>query len=294
MLATRSEHLRGALIMLVAVGSFSLMDAGLKVLSPHYSAMQVACLRGLATLPIALAWAALQGGFGQLVRVRFGLQLLRGGLGIAALATFTYGLRRLPLSETYTIFFVAPLLITVFAALWLGERIGRQRWVAIAVGFAGALIVLRPTGQGALTLSGLAILAAAAAYAASAVTVRVLGRTDSTQSMVFWVMATVAAGAGALALPDWRPIQSGDWPAIVLIGAAGSLGQWGITEAFRRAQASFIAPLEYTALVWGVGLDWTVWRTLPGPLTFVGAAVIIASGIYLIRGERVHAEAEHP
>jgi drug/metabolite transporter (DMT)-like permease len=294
MRGTRSENLRGALIMLVAVGSFSLMDAGLKVLSPHYSAMQVACLRGLATLPIALVWVAAQGGFGQLLRVRFSLHLLRGVLGITSLVTFTYGLRRLPLSEAYSIFFVAPLLITLFAALWLGERIARRRWLAIAVGFVGVLIVLRPTGRGALTLAGLALLATAVTYAASAITVRILGRTDSTQSMVVWLMAMVAAGAGALALPGWRPIQSAHWPAIALIAVGGSLGQWGITEAFRRSQASFIAPLEYTALVWGVGLDWTLWRTLPGPLTFVGAAVIIASGVYLIRGERVHAEAEHP
>jgi drug/metabolite transporter (DMT)-like permease len=290
----RSDNLRAALIMLVAVGGFALMDAGLKVLSPHYSAMQVACLRGLATLPIALAWVALQGGFGQLLRIRFGLHLLRGVLGISSLATFTYGLRQLPLSEAYSIFFVAPLLITIFAALWLGERIGRRRWLAIAVGFAGALIVLRPSGHGTLTLGGLAILATAVAYAGSAIAVRILGRSDSTQSMVFWVMAMVAVGAGAHALPVWRPIQPAHWPAIAGIGLSGSLGQWGITEAFRRGQASFIAPLEYSALVWGIGLDWTLWRTLPGPLTFVGAAVIIASGIYLLRGERVHAEAEHP
>jgi drug/metabolite transporter (DMT)-like permease len=280
--------------MVVAVGSFALMDAGLKVLSPHYSPLQVAALRGLASLPIAAIWVALQGGFAQLVRVRFGLHVVRGVLGIVALATFAYGLRGLPLSETYSIFFVAPLLITLFAALFLGERIGRRRWLAIAAGFAGALIVLRPTGRGALTLSGLAILATAVAYAWSAVTVRVLGRTDSTPSMVFWLMAMVAAGAGALALPSWRPIQPAHWKVIAGIAVTGSLGQWGITEAFRRSQASFIAPIEYTALVWGVALDWALWRTLPGSITFVGAAVIIGSGIYLIRGERVHAEAEHP
>jgi len=291
---TRSDNHRAALIMLFAVGIFSLMDAGLKVLSPHYSAMQVASLRGLATLPIAFVWVAVQGGFGQLLRVRFGLHLLRGVLGISSLATFTYGLRHLPLSEAYSIFFVAPLLITVFAALWLGERIGRQRWIAIAVGFAGVLIVLRPTGGGALTLPGLALLATAVTYAASAIAVRVLGKSDSTPSMVFWLMAMVAFGAGALALPGWRPIQPAHWPAIAGIAVTGSLAQWAITEAFRRGQASFIAPLEYTALVWGIGLDWTLWRTLPGPVTFVGATVIIASGVYLIRGERVHAEAEHP
>ncbi len=290
----RSDNLRGAAIMLVAVGSFSVMDAGLKLLSPHYSPMQVAALRGLSTLPIALAYVLLHGGLGQLLRVRFGIHLLRGVLGISSLVTFTYGLRRLGLSETYSIFFVAPVLITVFAALWLGEQIGRRRWVIIALGFVGTLIVLRPTGRGALTLSGVAILSTAVTYAASAITTRVLGKTDSTQSMVFWLVAMVAVGAGALALPEWRPVQREHWPAIGLIAAGGSVGQWGITEAFKRGEASFIAPLEYTALLWGIGLDWTLWHTLPGPVTLLGAGVIIACGVALLRSEREHAEAEHP
>ena len=288
------DNLRAAAVMVVGVGSFALMDASLKILSPHYPVMQVAAIRGMASLPVAVLLVAVQGGFGQLLHIRAGLHLLRGVLGISSLATFAYGLRRLPLSETYAIFFVAPLLITVMAAVFLAERIGRRRWLAIAAGLCGALIVLRPTGAGAATLPGVAILLTAVTYAGSAVLVRVLGRTDSTPSMVFWLMAMVAVGAGLAALPAWRPIEPRHWRAIGALAVSGSVGQWGITEAFRRGQASFIAPLEYTALVWGVGLDWALWRTLPGPATFAGAAVIIASGIYLIRGEREHAEAEHP
>ena len=93
--------------------------------------------------------------------------------------------RRLPLSETYAIFFVAPLFITALAALLLGERVGRTRWLAIGTGFAGTLIVLRPTGNGALTLSGLAVLVCAVGYALSAIMVRILSRTDSTPALVF-------------------------------------------------------------------------------------------------------------
>ncbi|HSA55474.1 MAG TPA: DMT family transporter [Gemmatimonadaceae bacterium] len=292
--ASKHDNVRGAIVMLVAVGALALMDACLKTLSPHYPAMQVTAIRGLSTLPIAVAWVALQGGFGQLRRVRFGLHLLRAALGIMMLATFTFGLRHLPLSEAYAIFFVAPLLITVFAALILGERVGAQRWMAIALGFGGMLIVLRPTGSGALTLSGFAIFACAVGYALSAIIVRVLGRTDTTPSMVFWLMLLISVGATALASPAWRPIDPSHWPVIAGVGLIGSLGQWAITEAFRRGEASFVAPLEYTALIWGVALDWSIWRTLPAPVTWVGAAVIIASGIFLIRRERVHVEAEHP
>ncbi|MBI4521580.1 MAG: DMT family transporter [Gemmatimonadetes bacterium] len=280
--------------MLVAVGALSLMDACLKLLAPHYSALQVASLRGLSTLPIVLVWVGLRGGYGQLLRVRFGLHLLRGVIGIVMLAAFTYGVRYLPLAEAYSIFFVAPLMITALAVPILRERVDGRRWLAIAVGFSSVLIVLRPTGTAALTIPGLAVLATAVGYALSAITVRVLGRTDTTESMVFWLMTMIGLGAGLLALPVWRPIESTHWQVIVGMAISGSLGQWAITEAFRRGEASLIAPFEYTALAWGVGLDWFLWRTVPALVTLAGAGVIIASGVYLIRRERVHVEAEHP
>lgn len=280
--------------MLVAVGALSLMDAGLKILAPHYSPFQVASLRGLSALPFIVAWVGLRGGYGQLLRVRFRLHVIRAALGIMMLASFAFALRYLPLAEAYSIFFVAPLLITALAVWILKEQVDWQRWLAIAVGFGGVLIVLRPTGAGALTIPGLAVLACAVGYALSAITVRVLGRTDSTQSMIFWLMALVGIGAGLIALPDWRPIQSAHWLVIAGIAVSGSLGQFAITEAFRIGEASFIAPFEYTALAWGVGLDWFIWRTTPAPVTMVGAFVIIASGVYLVRRETVHVEAEHP
>jgi drug/metabolite transporter (DMT)-like permease len=281
------QNLRGIAAMLVAVGALSLMDASLKGLSQSYGVWQVACLRGLATLPVVVVWIAFSGGFQQVLRVRFPLHLARGVMGIIALAAFTFGVRTLNLSEAYTIFFVAPLLITAFAAVILKERVDARRWLVIIVGFAGVLIMLRPTGEGTVSLAGLAILACAVGYALSAITVRILGRTDSTQSMVFWLMLFVAVGAGILALPDWRPIQRADWPVIGAMVVTGSIGQWAVTEAFRLGEASVIAPLEYTALVWGVGLDWLLWRILPLPRTFAGAAVVIACGIYLIRRERL-------
>ena len=276
--------------MVVAVGALSLMDACLKALSGRYSPMQVTALRGLTTLPIVLVWIGAVGGFGQLRKVRFGYHVTRGVLGILALSLFAYGVRELPLSEAYAIFFIAPVLITVFAAVLLREQVGWQRWLAIAGGVLGVMIVMRPSGTGALSLPGLAILATAVCYALSAITVRVLGRTDSTQSMVFWLMTFVAFGAGALALPDWRPIESGDWMVLVALALTGSVGQWAITEAFKLGESSVIAPLEYTALVWGVGLDWILWQTTPAARTLAGAAVVIMSGVYLIRRERAQAQ----
>ena len=201
----------------------------------------------------------------------------------------------MPLAEAYSLFFVAPLLITALAVPILGESVGWRRWAAIVVGLCGTVIVLRPTGAGMLSLGGLAIIVSAAGYALSAITVRVLGRTDTTQSMVVWMLAMLSVFSLALAWRDWVPVDAAHWKPIAVLALAGAIGQWGITEAFRRAPASLIAPLEYTALLWGLagstGSSGTRCRIA---WMLAGAAVIVACGLYLLRGERVHVEAEHP
>lgn len=282
------------LTMLVAVAMFAMMDAGLKQLSTHYPPFQVASLRGAASLPLVLVWALWTGGVAPLLRVRWSLHVLRGVLGVAMMATFVYAVSKLPLSTTYSIFFVAPLLITALSVPVLREKVGPRRWAAIVVGLIGVIVLLRPTGEGMISLAALAVLVAAVMYAVSAITVRILARTDSTQSMMVWLMVMIALGAGALAWPEWVAIRREDFWLIAFIGVAGAFGQYAITEAFRLGEASAIAPLEYTALVWGVLFDLTFWGVLPDAITWVGAAIIVASGLYLIRREKVHAEAEHP
>lgn len=195
-----------ALRMLVAVGCFALMDAGLKLLSARYPPFQVASLRGMASLPLVLAWALATVGPGRLLRVRWPLHLLRGALGVVMMVAFVYALRTLPLSTAYTLFFVAPMMITALSV----------------------------------------------------------------------------------------PVAAGDLGLIAGVGVAGALGQYFVTEAFRLGEASSIAPLEYTALLWGVLLDFGLWHVLPDGVTWVGAGIIVTSGLYLLHRERVHLEAEHP
>jgi len=125
--AARSNTLHGIAAMLIAVVSFSLMDVCLKILSPHYPAFEVAALRGWVSLPAIVVWVAASGGVKTLLRVRWPLHLLRGLLSVAMLVTFAYAVRRLPLANTYAIFFIAPLLITALAVPLLGEHVGWRR-----------------------------------------------------------------------------------------------------------------------------------------------------------------------
>lgn len=285
-------NLRGIVAMLLAVGFFSLMDGGLKQLAGHYPPMQVAALRGLSGLPLVLAWVAATGSVMGLLKVRWRLHLLRALLSIIMLSAFAFALRQMPMTSAYAIFFVAPLLITALSVPMLGETVGPRRWSAIGLGLVGVLVVLRPTGEGLFGWAGLAVVVAAAGYALSAIMVRILHRTDSGQSMVFWMLVMTAVGATALALPGWMPLRASDAWVIAGVGVTGFLGQVAITEAFRSGEASVVAPFEYSALAWGLGLDLLIWGVLPDAWTFVGAGIIVASGLYLVHRER--ALGQHP
>lgn len=289
-----SGNLRSIYAMLVAVFMFSLMDTAMKLLAAHYPSMQVAALRSLSSLPLVCAYVAWRGGFGTMLKVRWPLHLLRAGLGIAMLALFAFGLKKLSLAEAYTIFFIAPALITAMSVFFLKETVDLARWIAIAVGLGGVLVVLRPEGEGMLTLGGLAILGSAVCYAISAIAARVQSRTDSTRQMMFWLMLLMSIGATALAAPDWVALDPAHAWLLAGLAVSGFFGQLAITEAFSHGEASVVAPFEYSALAWGVAIDWLLWQALPDRYTLVGAAIIIGSGIYLIRHEKVHREAEHP
>ncbi len=278
---------RSIVAMLVAVGAFSLMDAALKTLTLSYPALQVAALRGLAALPLVCVYVVWRREARLLLRVRWRLHLLRGVISIVMLSLFSYALRALGLAEAYTIFFVAPLLITMLSIPMLGESVAPLHWVAIALGLAGVWIALRPDGQAFFSWGALAVLGAATCYAVSAIVGRVLSRTDASVTLVFWTTMSLSLGAGVLALPGWVAIEAGHAPVLLGLAVTGFIGQLAITEAFRHGQASAVAPFEYTALAWGIALDWSLWRIVPDRYTLIGGAIIIVSGLYLLRKERV-------
>lgn len=281
-------NLRSIVAMLIAVGFFSLMDAVLKTLGNSYPAVQVAAMRGLSALPLVCLYVLWRQQARSLLHIRWRLHLLRGVMSVMMLSCFTFALQTLPLTEAYTLFFIAPLLITLLSIPVLKEKVSPRNWAAIVVGFLGVLIAMRPDGSAFFSLASLAVLAAAALYATSAVSARVLSRTDSSVQVVFWTTVLMALGSGVLAAPGWVPVQSQHGPLIAALAVTGFLGGVAITEAFQSGKASAVAPFEYTALAWGMGLDWVIWRTVPDLFTLAGGAIIVASGLYLIRHEKTN------
>lgn len=283
-------NLRSIAAMLAAVACFALMDTVLKHLTAHYPPLQVAALRGWVALPLVVAYLTWRRAWPRLWRVRWPLHAIRGVLAVVMLTSFAFGVAALPLANAYTLFFIAPLLITLLAIPILGERVRRAHLAAIAAGLVGVVIALRPTPEAFLGWAGLAVLLAAGCYAASAVLGRLACRTDAPESLIWWSMIALAVGAGALAGPGWRPVSADHAHWLLALAITGFLAQLAITEAFRYGQASAVAPFEYTALAWGIGLDAAIWGIWPDAPTLLGASVVIAAGLYLIRHERLHAQ----
>src|SRR5574337_182093 len=270
MKAPPTGNLRAIIAMVAACAMFGGMDALLKVLAATYPPLQVTALRGLTALPLVCLYVAWRGELRVVFhrRLRWGLHLLRGAFTMLLLVLFIYGLKTLGLAEAYTLSFVAPMVITMLSVPMLQETVAPRHWVAIAVG-----------------LCAVVVLAAAVCYALSNVLGRLISRTEPAAPLVFWSIASQAVGGSLFAAPQWVEVLSAHWPLLLGLAVTGFLGQLAITEAFRHGQASAVAPFEYTALAWAVALDWLVWHRVPDAYTLAGGAIIIASGIYLIRRE---------
>ncbi len=277
--------------MIAAVFAFSIMDSLLKRLSSNYGPMQVACMRCLSSLALLACAITFQRSWPRVRAAQPLLHLGRGALGIAMLGCFVYAVHRLTLAQTYSLFLAAPLLMTALSVPMHGEVVTARRWLAIACGLGGVLIILHPWSKGLVSLAAAAAAAIATiCYSLSALTVRSLAARNSSLATIFWNFTLVGLGSGALALFDWRPVPPADWPWLGAIGVAGALGQYWITDAFRRAPPAVVAPFEYTSILWAFAIDWIFWFATPSASLIAGAAVVIASGTYVIWDERRSAD----
>jgi drug/metabolite transporter (DMT)-like permease len=288
--STSSQHFpdsrRGAILMLAAVAAFSVMDALLKALAARYPIAQVTGLRGLASLPFILAVYAAQGKLRLLRMQTPRLHLLRGMLGIGMMFTFVYAVRHQSLTGVYAVYMIAPVLIVALAAGFLHEKTGAGNWIAVLVGLAGVWIILSPSANDFERGASIAALISSLAYALAVLTSRRLTRTDTSESMIFSFLAILGLGGCLIALPGWQPVAAADLLLLSGVGMVGATAQHCITDAFRYAAASTLAPIEYTALLWALGIDWLVWNTTPTATMLLGAALVVAAGLHVVRGSR--------
>ncbi len=277
---------KGVALFLAALVLFTLMDVAAKDLGHRYPPAQVIWARFAVNL--ALISLLFRGRMLALAKSRQpGLQLLRGLMQVGTVALFFVSIRFIGLAEAAALSDISPVLITLGAALFLGERLGPRRIAGIAVAFVGAMIVLRP-GAGVMHPAGLLAVAAGFAYAGGALLTRVV-RFDSTATSVIW-SAGVGTALSSLVLPFyWQPVAVADFPVFLAVGALGAAGQALLIVAFRVAEAGAIAPFGYTGLILSSLWGWLFFDQLPDRWTVLGAVVIVAAGLYVWSRERAEA-----
>lgn len=274
----------GVLLMAFGMALFALNDALGKWLVESHSVGQVLLIRSLAALVVLLPflWSF---GFVRLFRIeRPGLQALRVVFSTAEVFCFYVAVRDLPLADVMTFWLAAPIYVAAVAPFLLGERVGPWRWFAIALGFAGVLVALGPSGGVSPTATAAAMIGTAC-FAAMMITGRTLRGTPDT-ALVFWQL--VGAGlAGVVAAPvGWTMPSPFDWGLLSLLGVVAMLAHICVTRALKMADAALVAPLQYTLLPWAIVLGWLFFGDVPGPAMLAGGLIIVVAGLMLLRPER--------
>ncbi len=275
----------GIVLMLLAIALFSAMDAMVKWLGQTYPTMQILFFRSLfAFVPLAFLIGSM-GGISAALRVNDKKgHVIRCLVGLIGLSIFFYCFAHMKLADVVAISFAAPLFITALSVPMLGERVGKRRWAACLVGFTGVLVMVNP---GASLFGEMALLALVGTlfYALAIIYVRKLSKTETNASIVFYFTVTCVVVSGAFLPFQWVAPTPLDWALLIAVGLVGGLAQIIITQAFRLAEVSQIMPLEYTHMIWAVGFGYLIWLELPSLSTWVGVAIVTASGLYIIYRE---------
>jgi drug/metabolite transporter (DMT)-like permease len=275
---------RGIAYIVAAMAVLSTMDTLIKWLAALFPVMQIYLFRALFALIPIMVWVAKTGGLRDLRTDRFLAHVWRSIFGIVALVSFIYALRYMPLTDAVAIGFSAPLMITALSSPLLGERVSGRRWAAVVFGFIGVLVMVRP-GSGVFDSAALIALISAFSYALGIIAIRRLVRTESTPALVFYLSINGAA-VGLAAIPfGWVWPSLPQFLALLCVGLLGGVGQLLLTAAYRLAPVAVIAPFDYSAMLFVTILGYLVFGEFPDATLLVGAAIVVMSGLMLVRGE---------
>jgi drug/metabolite transporter (DMT)-like permease len=281
----RQRHdLRGIVLMVAGTALIALNDAIAKWLTASYPVGQILTIRGIFFLvPVmVLVW---HGGGLKALRVHSVRgQAFRALLFVLASALFVTSVGLMPLPTVIALTFASPLFITALAPSMLGEHVGWRRWAAVLVGFAGVLLIMRPFQEG---WQWVALVPVAGALVGSLrdLTTRQITAYESSASILFYAALAVIV-LGLMTSPfGWQPVTLFDLMLFALQGLSMGAAHYLMVEAFRHAEAALIAPFKYTGFIWAVIYGATIWGESPDAMTWAGAAVILASGLYILHRE---------
>ena len=304
-----SRNTAGIGFLIAGIAVFAVQDLILKLLSGTYPLHQAMVFRSLTAVPFLLILVKLSGGLATLITPGLPRMIGRGFVMFAAYTSYYLALAALPLATTVALYFAAPLFITLLSVLILNEKVGLLRWLAVAAGFSGIIIMVRPGSDLFDWAAPLAVLSGLT-YGVSMVAARRLGTTETAAALAFWgnavflgcaLILSVIFGTGdfagtghksiAFMTRGWVMPTEFDTLLMMACGVIAAAGLTLLTQAYRISQSSVVAPFEYTALIWGVLYGWLFWSDWPDATGWIGISIIVGAGLFVIWLERVEAEA---
>ncbi|WP_316014577.1 DMT family transporter [Roseobacter sp. HKCCA0434] len=277
----RSGHGPAIATMCAGVGLLVMSDMAAKDLVARFSPFHIMFARSAIALPlVTLLILSLDGPRSFRTR-RPAVHFARAALIMGATWTFFLSMRVMPLAEATALVLTAPFFVTALSVPILKERVGAPRWIALAVGFAGAMVILQP-GGGTVQWAALLPLAAAVCYALTMISARFIDAADSPRTMMFYLTLFPFLMSSVTLLFDWPPVGPRDLMLFAVMAVVGTLGVTLISQAFRMAPAAVVAPLDYTALVWAGIAGWLIWDEVPGAALLIGGGIVVAAGLFVI------------
>ncbi|KQU62608.1 permease [Sphingomonas sp. Leaf339] len=280
-------------LRLLSVGLFATMNACIKLAEINGAVLgEILFFRQFGAAILVTGVIAAGPGLATVRTQRIGAHVSRCAVGVISMAFTFAALLALPLAEATTIAFTTPIFATVLGAVVLGEPTGWRRWSAVALGFAGVLIVMQPGGY-AIPLYGAACgITAAVLTAVIFILLRQIGRTEKAQTTVWWfsVLSLLPLGIVYLTQAQAHPLKT--WLVLIAVGLVGGGAQLAMTASLRRGAVSLVVPFDYTSLLWATAYGWLLFGALPSATTWIGAPIIAASGIYIVWREHRRRRAE--
>jgi drug/metabolite transporter (DMT)-like permease len=285
------DHVTLAILARIVTGLFmAMMSAFAKAAGEAGAGSgEIIFFRQALALPVVLLWVGMGPGWSALKTKRPKAHLSRAVIGLVSMSIMFSSLQFLPLAEAITIFFISPLVATSLSGLLLGEKVGPHRWLAVLVGFAGVLIVMRPGSSGAeVSTLGLTLaISAAVLMAGVTITLRQLGTTEHEAATVFWFTFVATVVMTCLYPFFYKPHPPATWLLMVCVGVCGAVIQIATVTSLRLAPISLTAPFDYMQLFWAALIGWLFWADLPAWTTVVGGLLIASAGLYTFYRERL-------
>jgi len=278
--------LPGLALRLIAVALLATMTALVKYAETRgASLVETMFFRQACALPLIVAWIVAGPGLRSVATKRFGAHLTRTAIGLVGMVATFGTVLLLPLAEATVLQFTVPIFATILGALVLKEPTGWYRWGAVLVGFLGVVVVAQP-GNSSIPLLGAVVgLTSAFLIAVVAITLRQIGRTEGAATTVFWFSLLSLPPLGLAYIFHIQPHDFLTWALLIGVGLVGGAGQLALTASVRLAPVSVVVPMDYSSLLWGTLYGWLLFGVLPTATTWVGASIVIASGLFIVHRE---------